>query len=550
MLASDAPEASEATAASGRAKARARFAVEIAVVFALALGGLVAASRGFGLTWDEATYFRYADSIRAWWRAGAPADAAALAHFWAYDLYSNPHPPFMRIVAAIGSSAVERRLPFPTDYRFGHFVWIAGCLAGAFVLLRRRWPPILAATAIGFVALQPRVFGHLLIASSDSPIALGWLLLALLAWRLGDDQAAPANGRRRRAALWIAFFLVAGCAAASKFTGFLALLPIGAFFVWRRRWRDAAMVAAAGLWALLFVVIVSPHLWHHPLAGVLSYVQYPLQRQAVPFSTAYFGRLYRNDLPWHYFFVMSAITMPPLVLALLPAAALARGELRKLLAPIGFAVAFWLVLVHLPNTPRHDEVRQFLSVYPLLGIVAWAGLVAALERVGRERPRWRSPRVAATAGALAVSVLAATVARAHPFELSSYNGFIGGVRGAERAGMEMTLYFESVDRGVLRALERYPRPGETLFMSPFWPALFETYVQHDVLHSPLALLPQHPDERPDWLLLVRRRYIFDDKLFLALPAVYEVRYDGVPLVKLVRIADVPARTPTGPRPPP
>lgn len=512
------------------------------MVFVLALGALLVASRGFGLTWDEATYFRYADSIRAWWRAGAPADAAALMRYWAYDLYSNPHPPFMRIVAAVGSSFVERRLPFPTDYRFGHFVWCAGCLAGAFALLRRRWPPILAAAAIAFVALQPRVFGHLLIASSDSPIALGWLLLALLAWRLADDDVVPpvTGGRRRRAALWTAFFLVAGCSAASKFTGFLALVPIGAFFVWRRRWSDAAMVAAAAAWALLFVVIASPHLWHHPIVGALSYLQYPLQRQAVPFSTAYFGKLYRNDLPWHYFFVMSAITMPPLVLVLLPAAALARGELRKLLAPVGFAVAFWLVLVHLPNTPRHDEVRQFLSVYPLLGIVAWAGLVASLERAGRERPPWRSPRIAAGACAAAVLLLAATVTRAHPFELSSYNGFIGGVRGAERAGMEMSLYFEAVDRGVLRALERYPRPGETLFMSPFWPALLETYVQHDVLHSPLALLPQHTDERPDWLLLVRRRYLFDDKLFLMLPAVYEVRYDGVPLVKLVRTADVPA----------
>lgn len=520
------------------------------MVFVLALGALVAASRSFGLTWDEATYFRYADSIRAWWRAGAPADAPSLARYWAYDLYSNPHPPFMRIAAAVGSSAVEGRLPFPTDYRFGHFMWIAGCLAGVFALLRRRWSATLAATAIGFVALQPRVFGHLLIASSDSPIALAWLLLALLAWRLSDDEMVTAGARRRRAALWVAFFLVAGCAAASKFTGFLALLPIGAFFLWRRRWRDTAVVAGAGFWALLFVVMVSPHLWHHPLDGVLAYLRYPLQRQAVPFSTAYFGKLYRNDLPWHYFFVMSAITMPPLVLVLLPAAALARGELRKLLVPVAFAVAFWLVLVHLPNTPRHDEVRQFLSVYPLLGIAAWAGLVAALERAGRERARWRSPRIAAVACGAAVMLLAATVARAHPFELSSYNGFIGGVRGAERAGMEMTLYFEAVDRGVLRALERYPRPGETLFMSPFWPALFETYVQHDVLHSPLALLPQRTHERPDWLLLVRRRYLFDDQLFLMLPAVYEVRYDGVPLVKLVRTADVPAAMRPGARPSP
>ncbi|HEV8241550.1 MAG TPA: hypothetical protein VGS57_19465 [Thermoanaerobaculia bacterium] len=547
MLASDVP------APPAGVRTRAALALELALVFAVALATLLAASRTFGLTWDEATYFRYADSIRVWWRAGAPTDAASLARYWAYDVYSNPHPPFLRILAALGSSVVERWLPFPTDYRFAHFAWIGGCLAGVYGLLRRRWSALASATAVVFAALQPRVFGHLLIASSDSPVALAWLLLALLAWRLADGEpAATGDGRRRahRAALWWAFFLVAGCAAASKFTGFLALLPIGAFFVWRRRWRDAALVAAAAAWALLFVVIVSPHVWHHPLAGLLSYLRYPLQRQATPFSTPYFGKLYRNDLPWHYFLVMSAITMPPLVLVLMPVAALARGELRKLLAPVAFALGFWLLLVHLPNTPRHDEVRQFVSVYPLLGIVAWAGLLAGIERLRRASPRWVSPRLAPIACGVAMVLLAATVVRAHPFELSSYNGFIGGVRGAERAGMEMSLYFEAVDRGVLRALERYPRPGETLFMSPFWPPLFETYVQHDALHSPLVLLPQYPREHPDWLLLVRRRYLYNDSLFLALPAAYEVRYDGVPLVKLVRTADVPSRPASSPPPSP
>jgi len=291
---------------------------------------------------------------------------------------------------------------------------------------------------------------------------------------------------------------------------------------------------------LLFVVIASPHLWHHPITGALSYLQYPLQRQAVPFSTAYFGKLYRNDLPWHYFFVMSAITLPPLVLIALPAAALVRGELRRLLVPVGFALAFWLVLVHLPNTPRHDEVRQFVSVYPLIGLVAWAGLLAGLRHIAEKSPRWASPRVAAAACITAIALLGATVARAHPYELSSYNALIGGVRGAERKGMELSLYFEAVDRRVLAALGRYPRPGQTLFMSPYWPPLLEQYVAHGALRSPLLLLPQRTKERPDWLLLVRRRYLFDDRVFLALPAVYEVRYDGVSLVKVVRTADLPA----------
>ena len=502
---------------------------------------LTVASRRFGFTWDEATYFHYADSIRAWWHAGAPLDAKSLERYWAYDTSSNPHPPFMKVLIAAGSPWAARKLPFPTDYRFPHFVWIAGCLAAAYGMLRRRSAMVAAATAIAFVALQPRVFGHLLIASCDSPVALAWLLLALLAWRLDDEDEKATAPRRRRALLWIALYFVAGCAAATKFTGFLALLPIGAFFLWRKRWRDAGLVAGAAVWSLAFVVIASPHAWHRPLAGALAYLRYPLQREATPFSTTYLGGVYRNDLPWQYFLVMSLITVPPLLLVLAPWSVLVRGAARRLLLPIGFALGFWLILVHLPKTPRHDEVRQFLSVYPLLGILAWMGLLAILDRLCAARPRWATPRVAAAVCLLAMAVLANGVARAHPYELSHYNALIGGLRGAEQAGMEITLYFEAVDRDLLAALDRNARPGRYGDMEIVCPGLLERYVEHGVLRTPLVLLPQKTNKRADWLLLVRRRHVFDDERFVALPAFYEVRYEGVPLVKLVRTADVGRR---------
>ncbi len=522
--------------AAGPARRRRwRFALEVATVFAGALTVLIAASLRFGLTWDEASYFRYADEIRSWWHQGAPIDAAALARYWGYDPYNNFHPPFMRTLAAIGAGWASRWLPFPTSYRCGHLVWIALCTSAAYALLRRSWTMPAAATAMAFALLQPRVFGHLLIASTDSPVALAWLLLALLAWRL--DRGAMGWHRR---ALWCAYFLVIGCAAATKFTGFLAAAPGVGLFLWRRRWRDATLAAAAAGWALAFMVLCSPHLWHQPLAGATAYLLYPLSRVAAPFSTAYFGKLYLGDLPWHYFAVMSAITVPPLVLALLPLAPLARGEARRLLPAVGFGVGFWLLLVHLPGTPRHDAVRQFVSVYPLLGLVAWMGLSAALERLGEAHPRWRRRGLAAAVSLVAATLLAATVARAHPHELSYYSGFIGGVRGAERAGMELSLYFEAIDRGTLAALDRNLRPGQKLFMSPYWPALLRSYSDHGQLHAAFEMLPQRTRVRPDWLLLVRRRYYIDDRLFVALPAVYEVSYDGVSLVKLVRTADVPA----------
>jgi hypothetical protein len=294
--------------------------------------------------------------------------------------------------------------------------------------------------------------------------------------------------------------------------------------------------------AVAFTVLVMPNTWHHPLAGAFEYLAYPIRRRGMLFSTAYFGRMYRDDLPWHYADVMTLITAPPLVLIALPAAALARGRLRRLLAPVGFALAFWIVLVHLPRTPRHDEVRQFVSACALLGLVAWAGIVATLERIAASRA-WLSEhrtacRAAATAACLAAAaILFATVARAHPHELSYYNRMIGGVRGAEAAGMELSLYFEALNRDGLAAIERHTRPGQTIYMRPAWPGLLTTYAAHGVLRADIGLLPPNTDQRPDWLLLVRRRFITDEGYYLAVPATYEVRYDGVSLLKLVRLDD-------------
>jgi hypothetical protein len=243
---------------------------------------------------------------------------------------------------------------------------------------------------------------------------------------------------------------------------------------------------------------------------------------------------------------MSLVTLPPLVLLLLPTSALATHAARRLLTPVLFSLGLWLVLVHLPGAPRHDEVRQFVSVYPLLGLAAWAGLLGTAARLAESKPREGDPRVVAAACLLAIALLVAPVARAHPFELSYYNSTIGGVRGAERYGMELSLYFEAVDRGTLAALNHHVRPGQTLFMSPHWPALLQAYADHGLLNTPMLLLPARPEERPDWLLLLRRRYLIDDRQFVAMPAVHEVRYEGVSLVKLVRTADLgatPAPTP-------
>lgn len=273
----------------------------------------------------------------------------------------------------------------------------AGLLTLAFGLVRKN---VGAGGALLFVAatvFQPRVYGDVINATADAPVALAYLVLSLLAWRLAES--AEAERRVLRAGL----FGVYALATATKFTGFLAMAPVGAYFLWRKQWKEVAWAAGSVAAALVFFVATSPDHWHHPVEGIASYLTYPFTRSSVPIATFYEGKIFSFALPWHYFDVMTAVTTPLPILLALPFAPWARAQ-RTLHAALAFPLAFWLLLVHLPNTPRHDGVRQFLAVMPLLGAVATLGFLGLAERLNAALGLKKA--ILATAGASLVGLFA------------------------------------------------------------------------------------------------------------------------------------------------
>src|SRR5205085_1186681 len=77
--------------------------------------------------------------------------------------------------------------------------------------------------------------------------------------------------------------------------------------------------------------------------------------------------------------------------------------------------------------------------------------------------------------ATVVGLLAAGLWRAHPHELSYYNALIGGIRGAERQGMEMSYFFEPVGPPFIEAMNREIHSGATVQLLPDWPILLAGY---------------------------------------------------------------------------
>src|SRR5439155_9497392 len=131
-----------------------------------------------------------------------------------------------------------------------------------------------------------------------------------------------------------------------------------------------------------------------------------------------------------------------------------------------FNVTFILALGLMPGAVLHDGVRQMLSALPFIAALAGVGFHTLLFwSVKFVRDRCAVTHISRletkVAGILVLLVCFSPlldVYLCHPFELSFYNRFVGGVRGAYERGLETTYFMEAFTPNFLRALnEKLPR---------------------------------------------------------------------------------------------
>ncbi len=221
----------------------------------------------------------------------------------------------------------------------------------------------------------------------------------------------------------------------------------GALRVWLAGWAIAPAVALA----------LNPTWWHDTLAQLAHYYQISVGRQgALPdIEIFYWGKKYVYSLPWHNGWVLGGITVPVAILALaLVGTGLAAWRARR--DPL--AIFLLLNMVTLPvarmfHTPAHDGVRLMLPAFFFLAGLAGVGFRWFGERI--ERLRTEEQPLDAVLAVIAGFLLlppAYGLYRAHPHELSYYNGLVGGLPGAQRLGFEVTYWYDAVTPRVLGAL--------------------------------------------------------------------------------------------------
>jgi hypothetical protein len=198
-------------------------------------------------------------------------------------------------------------------------------------------------------------------------------------------------------------------------------------------------------------------MWVDPVQGVADYLHAGLDRAAsddTRIATEYFGEIFLFRPRWHYPYVWTVIVFPLSLLAATVAGLIAprSGSLRGLVL-LNMAVLYGALA--LPSAPMHDGVRLFLPLFPFYCALAGSGSVAIgewLTRVSQVRfPSIAERRdlIVALAIVACVAPAALRTAQVHPYQLSYFNAFVGGIEGAERRGLEVTNLKEVLNREVL-----------------------------------------------------------------------------------------------------
>lgn len=397
--------------------------------------------------------------------------------------------------------------------------------------------------AVSFV-LMPRVFAHAHLASLETSMNLTYsaTMLAVAHWWLAGGQASGGRESSEGGSMprqnetktlggvtpparlvCIGTGVLFGLALLTKMQAILIPPVVGLWALWHWRTRAIKPLAIFGLVGLVVFFIGWPWLWLDPAKHLREYFARTTSRAVL--NCYYLGRVWADkDVPWHYPFVMFAVTVPVGLHALGMLGAVGHvtrsvsedaGDIRPRIrfgllgSPreqlLVMATLFPLVLFALPSIAVYDGERLFLVSYPIWAVLIGRGVASALGQLQRHTGsgQWRlfgSHRARITAVTLFLMTQSVGVIVMHPCQLSYYNLLVGGLSGADHLGFERTYWGDSVTRSFLQSLVDGPSRGATVRVEP-------------VLHQFQLpeLLSQSPILRNQDVKLIETYEMFSDK---------------------------------------
>lgn len=455
------------------------------------------------------------------------------------------HPPLGRWWLGWGHALAD---PAPDDLRMVSVVAgrIAPAMAYGLLIFLIGWAtgrggePLRGTFSAAAVALTPRLFGHAHLATLDMFTATMFVAaIVVLPFAVSD----PKNLRRAMLAgfVW-------GLALLTKMHGLLLVVPATVWFFWHFRWSALRIWAAWLITGLVTFFLGWPWLWHDSVGRLQEYLNTATDRQ--PLHAYYFGQVWNDvDVPWHYPWVLFAVTVP---LGFLLLGSLGLWDQRRRLATdplLSLTLAsfiFVLLVFSLPNTPVYDGVRLFLMVFPLWTVFVGYGASFVVNRL---KCRIARPFVAEALVGGFVLLQGFGIVAYHPFQLSHYSLLVGGLPGAERLGFETTYWGDAINGELLGEAHR-AAPDATVFyaphLAPFQAAAVEISAPELEGTHLLGWDPNqnNRDRDANYALVYRRQADWDTvaPLIANAEVVAEVSRQGVWLARLYRLSSSPSNS--------
>ncbi|MBI2373898.1 MAG: glycosyltransferase family 39 protein [Deltaproteobacteria bacterium] len=490
------------------------FVLVLTVYFAVQVAGLFL----FGLT-DDDDYYIPAGISYARWIGSAFTGLSRAAVDAAFNA-NHEHPPVAKYVFGICHFALRGVLGPFRSARFGT-VLFSTLVAAAMLWIARahlgeRRGLVAGGAAVAMLLTLPRFFFHSHAATLDVPVTALYLLAATLAL-MGE----------RSVRLAVLAGPVFGLATATKLNAPFLLLAYVPFVLLVRRARvltrdgiqlppiPLALISMGVLGPLVFFA-VWPWIWFDTVARVSAYVAFHAKHYGIHFL--YFGQVYTDApfAPWHAPFVMAATTTPLATLALAAlgsfvGARMIRARLSDLEGPdsearregdfvlfVALNALTTIGLVALAGTPIYGGEKLFMPFFPFLCLLAGYGALVGIEALGS------SKNAMLLAGALSLSGIASQLAFGE-YALSSYNGLIGGARGATARGLERQ-YYDVAFLDLVRWLSREAPKGTRIhFLPNNWEYVrtYRWYREAGMLRADLRVVDR--PEEADWVVLTHER---------------------------------------------
>jgi hypothetical protein len=423
---------------------------------------VIAATAGdYGVAWDETVQARYGELALDYFTSGmqdrsyaeflnlryygalfemVPAGIAKLAPSSALEI-RHVCVAATWLLAILGAMRFAQLLAFPYAPHFavlalatlpsfyGHafqnskdmpfaaaFTWSMVAIATWLGRPRQRWrDALLTGVAIG-LALAVRVGGVLLLGFVGVGLAVRWALA------IGADAGAagPTSATEDRPSpTGAGVRLLAGARMLAR--------PVG-----------QALVVAVLAWGLMVATwpFAQEAPLRNPLAALSLSLEFPYR-----FPVLFDGQYSPSDhLPARYLIQLLVMKVPPAILGLalgglaavfLGRVSRAESDGRSASSMLALMLlVFWVVLppvlFALDRPPAYDGLRHFLFVFPGVALLAACGASSVVDLVQERRMRL------AVIGIVALMLLTPVVDlfRLHPYQMTYFNQFAGGVGGA------------------------------------------------------------------------------------------------------------------------